>query len=51
MPEAFPGDPFDGVWNTSDWDENFWARSLQTSLGVGIGATESNSVWGQAQGI
>jgi hypothetical protein len=23
MPEASAGGPFDGVWNTSDWDENF----------------------------
>ena len=53
MLDTFMGDLFDdGVWNnTLDWDENFWSGSLQMPLGVGVGGVESNSVWGQGQGI
>jgi hypothetical protein len=43
IPEVNTAGSFEDMWNTSNWDENFWARSLQAPLGTGM---EGNFVMG-----
>lgn len=42
MPVVHHSDSYEGIWNTSDWDENFWTRSLQMPLGVHMSQMDDN---------
>jgi len=50
MPELHMVDSFDGMWNPSEWSDNFWAESFQTPLGLSTGAMEGDFVMGPGPG-
>jgi hypothetical protein len=50
IPGVQTASSLEDIWNTSNWDENFWARSLQMPLGTEMGAMEGDFVMGAGAG-
>lgn len=48
MPDVHMDGSFGEMWTTSDWDDNFWAKRLQTPVNIGV--MDRNFVMGQNAG-
>jgi len=50
MSELQRPDPLEGIWNASDWNEDFWSSSFHATPAKGAGAMEGDFVLDEVTG-
>ena len=50
MSELQRPDPLEGIWNASDWNEDFWSSGIHTTPAKGTGAMEGDFVLDEVTG-